>query len=82
MMMRNCFQFMLCCQLSLSLIQVLSSLTLHVPPVLSSRHLLWLLCVIIPSLSLTMMGNQVDTRIMMEATGKNNKYISKEVSIT
>ncbi|XP_064610858.1 transmembrane protein 94-like isoform X2 [Liolophura sinensis] len=79
MMMRNCFQFMLCCQLSLSLIQVLSSLTLHLPPVLSSRHILWLLCVVIPSLSLTMMGNQVDTRIMMEATGKNNRHINKEV---
>ncbi|KAL3876613.1 hypothetical protein ACJMK2_034434 [Sinanodonta woodiana] len=78
MLMRNCFYFMLCCHLSVSLVQLLSSMLL-LPVVIDTQHLLWLLLVIIPMLSLSMMGNTVDPRIMGAATGKNKDHISTEV---
>jgi hypothetical protein len=69
---------MLCYHLSVTLAQVLASLLL-LPPVLAPQHLLWLLIVVIPLLSLSMLGNAVDFRIMNNATVKYPKKFTKEV---
>ncbi|XP_048256879.1 transmembrane protein 94-like [Haliotis rufescens] len=76
--MRNCFYLMLCFHLSLTLTQVLASILL-LPPTLDTRHLLWLLLVVIPLLSLTLMGNPVDPRIMTMATRKNKDHVNGEM---
>ncbi|XP_062605012.1 transmembrane protein 94-like isoform X2 [Saccostrea cucullata] len=76
--LKNTFYLMLCYHLSVTLIQVLASLLL-LPPVLAPQHLLWLLIFIIPLLSLSMMGNAVDFRIMNNATVKYPKTITKEM---
>ncbi|XP_063445351.1 transmembrane protein 94-like [Mytilus trossulus] len=78
MSQRNCFYLMLCYHLSISLSQVLASIVL-LPPVLSSQHLLWLLFIVVPALSLTLMGNPVDPRVMNNATSKNPEYISTQM---
>lgn len=75
---RNCFILMLSFHITISLIQVLTSL-LQLPPVLSSHHLLWLMFVIVPLLSIAQMGAPLDTHIMSLATGKNNEHTHKEI---
>ncbi len=67
---RNSLQFLLCCSLSLSVVQLLSSL-LYLPPLLTSGHVLWLVFIILPALSFSLMGTPLDPHVMTMATGKN-----------
>lgn len=76
--LKNTFYLMLCYHLSVTFVQVLASLLL-LPPVLAPQQLLWLLIFVIPLISLSMMGNAVDFRIMNNATVKYPKNITKEV---
>ncbi|KAL4241053.1 hypothetical protein ACF0H5_001831 [Mactra antiquata] len=78
MSMRNCFYFMMCCSLSVTLAQVMASILL-LPPILQAQHTMWLSLVIIPLLGLTMMGNPVDARVMSLATRKNSNHITSEM---
>lgn len=75
---RNSLQFFLCCCLSLSLAQLLTSL-LFLPPLLSTGHVLWLVFVILPVLSFSLLGTSCDPQVMTIATGKNLN-LSREVS--
>ncbi|XP_041363282.1 transmembrane protein 94-like [Gigantopelta aegis] len=76
--MRNCFYLMLCFNLSISLAQMLASVFL-LPPILASRHVMWLLLVVVPLLGLSLMGNPVDPRIMNIATRKNKDHVNKQM---
>ena len=76
----RCFHFMLLCHISVTLLQLLASIFV-LPPVVSSHHILWLLCVTIPLLSLTLMGNPLDTKLMTIALSKNNNFVTKKVSL-
>lgn len=76
--MGNCFKFLLCCHLSLTLVQVLATLIL-LPPPLSGHQLLWLIFIVVPLLSLSLMGNPVDPRNMTLATAKNCDHINKQM---
>ncbi|XP_013405045.1 transmembrane protein 94-like, partial [Lingula anatina] len=78
--MRNSFLCLLSYHLSISLIQLLAAIFL-LPPVLASRHLLWLLLVVAPSLSLVHFGNPLDPHIMTLASGKNEDYLTKDVIV-
>lgn len=78
--LKNTFYLMLCYHLSVTFVQVLASLLL-LPPVLAPQQLLWLLIFVIPLISLSMMGNAVDFRIMNNATVKYPKNITKEVCL-
>lgn len=78
--LKNTFYLMLCYHLSVTLVQVLASLLL-LPPVLAPQQLLWLLIFVIPLISLSMMGNAVDFRIMNNATVKYPKNITIEVCL-
>jgi hypothetical protein len=77
--MRNCFQFFLSSCLSLSLAQLLTSL-LFLPPLLSPGVVLWLACIVLPILSSSLMGTDVDDKVMTIATGKK-LHLNKEVFI-
>ncbi|XP_078346969.1 transmembrane protein 94-like isoform X3 [Oculina patagonica] len=70
--LRNCFSFMLSCQLVLSAVMLLSSCFL-LPPPLTGLHLLWLSCLIVPLLSLSLIGSPADQNLMTMMTGKNDK---------
>ncbi|XP_052262626.1 transmembrane protein 94-like isoform X3 [Dreissena polymorpha] len=78
MSLRSCFYFLLCCSLSLTVAQLLASL-LQLPTLFPPQHMLWLILIVLPLLSLTMMGNPVDARVMSIATSKNNNHIPKEM---
>lgn len=75
---RNSLQFLLCCCLSLSLVQLLSSV-LMLPPLLTSGHVLWLVFFVLPILSFSLMGTPLDPHVMTAATGKNLN-LGREVS--
>ncbi|KAK2192271.1 hypothetical protein NP493_35g02031 [Ridgeia piscesae] len=70
---RNTFVFYLTCQLTLTTVQLVGCL---LPPCLAPDHLLWLTLVVIPLLSLTMMGNPQDPRMGQLAQGKNLNHIT------
>lgn len=71
---RSALQFLLCCCLSLALVQTLASLV-ALPPALSPAQLLWLLGALLPALALALaLGGSAhdDPRIMTTATGKSH----------
>ena len=70
--LRNCFSFMLSCQLVLSAVMFLSSCFL-LPPPFTGLHLLWLSCIIVPLLSLSLIGSPADQDLMTMMTGKNDR---------
>lgn len=76
--MRNIFQFFLSSCLSLSLAQMISSM-LFLPPLLSPGIVLWLSFIVIPLLSVSLMGVQSDPNVMNVATGKK-LHLNKEAS--
>ncbi|XP_014661529.1 PREDICTED: uncharacterized protein KIAA0195-like isoform X2 [Priapulus caudatus] len=73
----NCCQFLICCELTLTLVQVFSTIFL-LPPVLNGSQVLWLSCVVVPLLSVSLFGKPVEHNIMMKATGKNTKGLKKK----
>ena len=70
--LRNCFSFMLSCQLVLSAVMFLSSCFL-LPPPFTGLHLLWLACLVVPLLSLSLIGSPADPDLMTMMTGKNDR---------
>lgn len=77
---RNCLQFFFSCSLGLTLGQLFASV-IFLPPLLSSGSVLWLVIIVFPLLSLSLMGTPLDIQVMNLATGKNLN-LSREVSIT
>lgn len=75
--MKNSFLFLLSSCLILCLAQLFSSL-LFLPPLLSPGVVLWLSCIVLPILSVSLMGTRVDNEIMKTSTGKN-LCLSKQV---
>ena len=67
---RNSLQFLLCCTMSLALVQLLASI-LFLPPLLSSGQVLWLVFFVFPVLSFSLMGVPLDPEVMRVASGKN-----------
>lgn len=75
--MRNIFQFYLSACLSLSLAQMITSL-LFLPPLLSPGIVIWLSLIVMPVLSISLMGNETDPNVMNIATGRK-LHFNKEV---
>ncbi|XP_067006534.2 endoplasmic reticulum magnesium-transporting P-type ATPase [Anabrus simplex] len=77
---RNCVQFWMCCAVSVSTLQVIG-MFLMLPPVFSTGEVLWLFCLVVPLLSLSMVGNPTDPLTMQRATGKNQCDINMQVGV-
>lgn len=77
--MRNIFQFYLSACLSLSLAQMITSL-LFLPPLLSPGIVIWLSLIVMPVLSISLMGNETDPNVMNIATGRK-LHFNKEVCL-
>lgn len=76
----NCVQFWLCCTVTLSFTQAVSGFLL-LPPLFSVDQVLWLSCLIIPMLSISMIATPKDPTIMQHATGKNQCTVNGQVRI-
>ncbi|XP_046427153.1 transmembrane protein 94 isoform X1 [Neodiprion fabricii] len=76
----NCVQFWICCVVTLSMAQLLSSF-LMLPPLFSVGQVLWLSCLIIPLLSVSLVATPTDPTIMQRATGKNQCLVNGQVAL-
>uniref|UniRef100_A0A3B4DQM9 Cation-transporting P-type ATPase C-terminal domain-containing protein n=1 Tax=Pygocentrus nattereri TaxID=42514 RepID=A0A3B4DQM9_PYGNA len=74
---RKCFLFLLQCQLSLVLIQILASVC-QLPPPLATSDVLFLSCLYFPMLSVSLLGKPSDSSIMKVPTGKNLRFLPKK----
>ncbi|XP_016359362.1 transmembrane protein 94-like [Sinocyclocheilus anshuiensis] len=74
---RKCFLFLLQCQLSLVLIQILACVC-QLPPPLGTSDVLFLSCFYFPLLSVSLLGKPSDNSIMKVPTGKNLRFIPKK----
>ncbi|BFZ17230.1 hypothetical protein BsWGS_20269 [Bradybaena similaris] len=78
--MRNCFYLLLSCLLAVVLAQLVCCLLL-LPPALTVQHVLWLVVVVVPALSLSLMGNPNEARTVGMATHKNINHINKQIIV-
>nr|XP_015215729.1 PREDICTED: uncharacterized protein KIAA0195-like isoform X1 [Lepisosteus oculatus] len=74
---RKCFLFLLQCQLSLVLIQILACV-FQLPPPLGTNDVLLLSCFYFPLLSVSLLGKPSDSSIMKVPTGKNLRFLPKK----
>ena len=75
---RNAFLLLLMFQLTLCLLQLLDAI-LMLPPIFSTHHVIWLVLVTLPLMTVSMMGSPRDNSIMKKALGKNKKHLTKQV---
>ncbi|XP_050541863.1 transmembrane protein 94 isoform X2 [Daktulosphaira vitifoliae] len=75
----NCVQFWTSCMVSLSFLQLLV-IAFVLPPIFSIGQILWLVCIIIPILSISLVGGPTDPKVMQTPTGKNQCSITTELS--
>ncbi|XP_050421930.1 transmembrane protein 94 isoform X2 [Adelges cooleyi] len=75
----NCVQFWTSCMVSLSFLQLIA-IALVLPPILSVGQVLWLTCIIIPLLAVSLVGGPTDHEVMHKPSGKNQCSISTELS--
>ncbi|CAB3361895.1 Hypothetical predicted protein [Cloeon dipterum] len=73
----NCLQFWLSSSVAVSIIQLVAIVSL-LPPLFTVGQILWVQCIVIPILALSLIGKPTDTQIMQRATGKNQFSISSE----
>lgn len=76
--LRNVLQLWAASVASLSAIQLGAAL-FFLPPVLTAGQVLWLSCVAVPLLSVSLMGAPTDSSVMNVATGKNSRRIDRAV---
>uniref|UniRef100_T1IVZ1 Cation-transporting P-type ATPase C-terminal domain-containing protein n=1 Tax=Strigamia maritima TaxID=126957 RepID=T1IVZ1_STRMM len=76
--LRSCFEFMLASTLSISLIQLFAAISFSSPP-LNIFHIMWLVCVIIPLLSIPLINNPFSNYITTMATEKTTSVTRKRV---
>ncbi|GFR33293.1 transmembrane protein 94 [Trichonephila clavata] len=74
---RNGLEFLLCSYLCLALLQIFAVI-FFLPIVLPLAHVLWITCLEVPLLSLSLLGNPHDSRCTTLATGKNLKVANKQ----
>ncbi|XP_035260533.1 transmembrane protein 94-like isoform X2 [Anguilla anguilla] len=74
---RKCFLFLLQCQLSVVLIQVLACVC-QLPPPLGTSDVLFLSCLHFPLISVSLLGKPSDSTIMKVPTGKNLRFLPKK----
>lgn len=79
--LRNALQLWASSIASLSVLQLTAAL-LFLPPILTVGQIIWLSCITIPLLSISLMGAPTDPCVMNIATGKNSRRVDRSVSIS
>ncbi|XP_071522630.1 transmembrane protein 94 isoform X2 [Panulirus ornatus] len=74
----SCLQFWACSCFSLTLLQLLAA-TAALPPLLSSGDVLWIVTVVIPILSVSLVAAPTNRAVMNQATGKNVVILNKQI---
>lgn len=74
--LRNALQLWASSTASLSVLQLVAAL-FFLPPVLTAGQVIWLSCITVPILSVSLMGAPTDPSVMNIATGKNSRSVDK-----
>ncbi|KAI4456515.1 hypothetical protein MML48_8g00014295 [Holotrichia oblita] len=75
---RNSVQFWLCCCASVSLMQTVAAIFM-LPALLTSGQVLWLVCFVIPLLSISLMGTPIESDVMKRPQSNPQVMFNKEV---
>ena len=76
--LRNVLQLWAACVASLSFIQLAAAI-FFLPPIFTIGQVLWLTCITIPILAISLIGAPTNPSVMSIATGKNLRNIDREV---
>ncbi|XP_022917175.2 transmembrane protein 94 isoform X1 [Onthophagus taurus] len=76
----NCVQFWLCCSVTISFVQLLTNVFM-LPALLTPGQVLWLVCFVVPLLSVSLMASPFDKDIMKKPQPKNQIAFNKDVVI-
>ncbi|KAK9754703.1 hypothetical protein QE152_g1175 [Popillia japonica] len=77
---RNSVQFWLCCCASVSLMQTIAAIFM-LPALLSSGQVLWLVCFVIPLLSISLMGTRIESDVMKRPQGNPQVMFNREIAM-
>lgn len=76
--MKCLFQFWMCCACTLSIINTICA-CLALPPILTPLTLVYLMCVVVPLISTTLVNNEADPEIMNRATAKKHSMFDSKM---
>lgn len=76
--LRNVLQLWAACVASLSFIQLAAAI-FFLPPIFTIGQVLWLTCITIPILAISLIGAPTNPSVMSIATGKNLRNIDREM---
>ncbi|XP_044733631.1 transmembrane protein 94 [Chrysoperla carnea] len=76
----NCIQFWICAMVTITFLQLII-IVLFLPSLLSIHQVLWLICIIVPILSISFIGNNKDPNVMQRPAQKLQSGFSYDLSI-
>ena len=76
--LRNVLQLWASSVASLSVLQIMAAI-LFLPPIMTAGQIIWITCITIPILSVSLLGAPTDPAVMNIATGKNSRNVDRAV---
>ncbi|XP_053678100.1 transmembrane protein 94 [Anopheles nili] len=74
----SCVQYWACCGASLAIMNTITAI-LSLPPMVVPLHALYLMCIVVPLVALTLLRVEPDPALMKRATGKKQKTLSSRL---
>ncbi|XP_040173075.1 transmembrane protein 94 isoform X1 [Anopheles arabiensis] len=74
----SCVQYWACCGASLAIMNTVTAI-LSLPPMVVPLHALYLMCIVVPLVALTLLRVEPDPALMKRATGKKQKTLSSRL---
>lgn len=76
----SCIQFWACCAVSLAAMNTITAI-LSLPPMVVPHHVLYLMCIAVPLISLSLLRVESDPAIMKRATGKKQTTLDSRLIV-
>ncbi|XP_053665688.1 transmembrane protein 94 [Anopheles marshallii] len=74
----SCVQYWACCGASLAIMNTITAI-LSLPPMVVPLHTLYLMCIVVPLVALTLLRVEPDPALMKRATGKKQKTLTSRL---
>uniref|UniRef100_A0A182N110 Cation-transporting P-type ATPase C-terminal domain-containing protein n=1 Tax=Anopheles dirus TaxID=7168 RepID=A0A182N110_9DIPT len=74
----SCVQYWACCGASLAIMNTVTAI-LSLPPMIVPLHALYLMCIVVPLVALTLLRVEPDPALMKRATGRKQKSLSSRL---
>lgn len=76
----NCVQFWVCGVFTISVLQVIAAIVM-LPPIFTTGQILWLSCVVVPLLALSLVHIPANTQVMQRPGSKSQLNVNSEVAV-